>query len=218
MRTVRCTLAALALNWALPAGAAAPDCTPKLALAAATGAMIDLALMAPCNAGQRVVLHHAGLTVTYQTDATGALRLHLPALEDDARVTAILADIRADGSVRVPGAATLRRFVVQWLGPNGLSLRAEGGGSVMLLGDPDVPSPLLAEVFTLPAGAMALPAVEAAVTQASCGNPVVGEMLLAEDGRVKVADLWLSMPACDGAGGFVVIDDPGPALALALER
>ena len=52
--------------------------------------MIDILLSAPCRRDERVVLRHAGLAVTYRTNAAGALFASLPALSAEAAVSVLL--------------------------------------------------------------------------------------------------------------------------------
>lgn len=164
-----------------PAPAAAPetDCTPRLSIAAAPSAMIDLALTAPCQPDARVVLRHAGLAVTARTDADGALRLALPAFADPAEVSAAVAGgAPVTAAVAVPDLAGYERIAVQWQGADSFSLNALefgaeegqpghvsaaaprspvlssriGAGFLTALGDTTVPWPLLAEVYSFPTG------------------------------------------------------------------
>ncbi|MFN6977562.1 MAG: hypothetical protein ACK4OP_05535, partial [Gemmobacter sp.] len=64
---------------AAAADAPAPGCNEALDVAAAPGAMLALALTAPCRAGARVVLRHGGLAVTGRTTIAGTLAATLPA-------------------------------------------------------------------------------------------------------------------------------------------
>ncbi len=73
--------------------------------------MIGISIKAPCAAEARVVIEHAGLAITGQTDATGSLFLSIPALAVDATVMAYVDDADpVTESLRIPGMMTLRRF------------------------------------------------------------------------------------------------------------
>jgi len=154
-------------------------CDASLMLAAAPGAMIDIAFDAPCHPMARIVIRHAGMAVTGLTSATGTFDLTLPALRVDADVTA---DVRGGpivfADVAVPDFADYDRVVVQWQGADSFELHAyefgasfgefghvwsqsprgpdaadlAEGGFLTALGDRQVDWPLLAEVYSLPTG------------------------------------------------------------------
>lgn len=222
----------------------AEACPVTLDLVNEPAAMIGLTLIAPCHAGERVVLQHAGLTVTAMTTATGALITGLPALETAAGVTVVFADgSRAESQLDVPELAGLRRFGIQWQGEDSFDLHAfEAGaaydapgdvsaanprapssllpasqGFMTLLGDPAAPSPLLAAIYTWPAdpAVRADAVVEAAVTDATCGREMLGQTLSSAGGAVTVQDLSVSMPECDAAGGYLVLKNLAPEMNIA---
>ena len=163
----------------LAAQPAAPECKLTLDLSAEPGAMIGARLLAPCHPDQRIVLHHAGLVVTGQTTATGAMFLGLPALEAVAEVAVVFGNgDRVSAVVELADFAGLHRFGVQWqAGRDAFQLQAyEGGASfgdaghvsaenpgtaptgpnqtgdgyLSLLGDATTELPMLAEVYTFP--------------------------------------------------------------------
>ena len=163
----------------LAAQPAAPECKLTLELSAEPGAMIGARLLAPCHPDQRIVLHHAGLVVTGQTTATGAMFLGLPALEAVAEVAVVFGNgDRVSAVVELADFAGLHRFGVQWqAGRDAFQLQAyEGGASfgdaghvsaenpgsaptgpdqtgdgyLSLLGDATTELPMLAEVYTFP--------------------------------------------------------------------
>lgn len=220
-----------------PAAIAADPCPVTLDLMADPGAMIGLTLIAPCHAGERVVLNHAGLAVTVMTTATGSIFLALPALETDAVVEARFADgTKASATVTVADLSALRRFGVQWQGDDAfqvygmerdttISAANPGtapavdlpltGGFLSRLGDASAKSPLLAEIYTYPATTPADVVVEAAVTPATCGREILGETLASVAGSVTVTDLSLAMPECDAVGDFLVLNNLASDLTLA---
>jgi hypothetical protein len=212
----------------------APACDLSLELVNMPSAMIGVTLLAPCHPNQRVVLRHAGLAVTGQTTATGALFTDLPALETAASVEAFFADgTRAKAEVAMPELATLRRFGVQWQADDAFQLNAfeDGatygdpghvsatdphgpvaglppkGGFLTLVGDATAANPLLAQVYTYPADPAAKPEVfvEAAVTDKTCGRELIGETLTSTGGSTFVTDLTLAMPECDAIGDYLVL-------------
>jgi hypothetical protein len=207
---------------ALPVAPQPPvaDCTPRLALAAAPGAMLEVAVAAPCHPGARVVLRHAGLAVTLRTDARGELELTLPALDAAGAVAVSLpgsAPLR--GAVAVPEVVGFDRIAVQW--PNGaaFALRAEDprpGALRLALGSGDVDWPLLAELRSYPAGEAGALALEAAVTAESCGRHLVADVLVARAGQpVTLTEVAVAMPDCPAAAGTVDLGQVVAPLTLA---
>ena len=229
----------------LPVRAAAPACEQVLGLTVSPGAMLGLALMAPCHANERVVLRHAGLAVTGKTDAAGALMANLPALDAAGAVAVEFADgTEVQAQVPVPDLAGIRRMGVQWAAGDAFALHGlEGGaelqtagdisaehpgvlpdgttmpkgGWLVALGDATVTAPLLAEVYTYPADANVQTdvAILAAVGAGTCGHDMLGQTLAFADGAVSVTDLTLSMPACDGKTGYLVLKNLFPDMKIA---
>jgi hypothetical protein len=226
------------------AGTAAAACPVTLDLMSEPAAMIGLTLVAPCHPNERVVLQHAGLTVTAMTTATGALFTGLPALESPAQVTIVFADAtRAEGSTEIPDLAGLRRFGIQWQGEDFFDLHAfeqnaaygepgdvspqntrdpssllpAGEGFLTLLGDPAAPAPLLAEVYTWPAdpAVKADVVIEAIVAAGSCGQEMLGQTVSSVGGRAEVKDLSVAMPECDAEGGYLLLKNLAPEMNIA---
>lgn len=219
------------------------DCTPLLALSPRPRAMIDILLSAPCRSDERVVLRHAGLAVTYSTNAAGALFASLPALSPEAAVSVLFAGGEtAEARVNLPEAAEFRRFGVQWMGPQSFEVNAfENGadfgqpghvsaasphepaqtmlpldGFLTVLGDPSTDSPMLAEIYSFPGTPEPVPVlIEAAVTDATCGREMLGEVLTADRGTVRLSDLSITMPGCDAIGDYLVLKNLVPDLKLA---
>lgn len=216
---------------------AAPACTPALSLSAEPGAMIALALAAPCAPLARVVVRHEGLAFTARTDAEGALALSLPALAVQARVRATLpGNDWVAAEVAVPEAARMLRVGLQWMGPDHFELHAfEGGagwddaghvragsapgmGTVVSLGTGEVERPLFAEIYSLPRdrAAEVRLQVEAPVTAATCGREMLAETIAMRGAApVTLVDLAVTMPECDALGDFVVLPGLFEELRLA---
>ncbi len=215
----------------------APDCSVKLDLVPQSNAMIGVSLLAPCNPGARVVLRHAGLAVTGTTSASGALATVIPALTTDATVDVAVGNTPAtSGQITVPDVAKLTRFAVQWQGADAFQLHAfENGaayadpghisaaytgkpgetGILSVLGDAKAELPLLAEVYTFAKSGNAEIVLEAAVTSATCGREILGEMLVSTAGEVEVTDLSLAMPDCSGLGDILVLKNLMQDMTLA---
>jgi hypothetical protein len=222
---------------------AAVDCTPSLELAAGPGAMLGLRLTAPCRLDERVVIRHAGLAVTGRTSAKGALFVSLPAMTRKADVSVLFAGGETvAASLDLPEAELYHRFGVQWMGADAFQVHAfEGGadygepgdvsganphapgagsgpdvGFLSVLGDDQVDTPMLAEIYSFPAGPKPVDlVVEAAVTTETCGREIIGETLSSEGGVVKVNDLSMFMPGCDAIGDYLVLKNPAQDLKLA---
>ena len=198
-------------------------CTPSLALVAADDAMIDLALAAPCNAGERVVLRHAGISFTSQTGPDGRLALSLPALESDALVAVYFeGSAIALAKVQVPEAAQLTRFAVQVPYPLRVVLKgAEGdAGQTLTLGSDAVVQPMLAQVFTFPSldlGSASLSA-DIRITDQTCSRSFVAETRISQGGAVTAGTLPVRMPICGTSDGIMVLKNLMPDLTLAAPK
>lgn len=211
----------------------ADACAAALVLAPAPGAMIDLALRAPCNAGQRIVIRHAGLAFTARTDATGTARLALPAFQADAVVTVYLEGSAITlGQIQVPEAAQQRRIAFQWASPERFTLRATIGEQVFVgtpgaaagplpvvlaLGTSAVPDPMQAQVYTVPPGiGGGSLAVELAVGPETCGRTLAAQTVTAEWGQVTLRDIPVAVPLCGTVGDILVLKNLLSDLTLAL--
>lgn len=197
-------------------------------------AVVKLMLEAPCLPGERLTLHHNGLTFTAVTDESGRLALDVPALSPSA--VFIAAFPTGEGAVAqasVPGAENRDRVVLQWRGAAGLQLHAFEGeagygakghvwaeapgdvvsegsaGFLVRLGDAEAPEPLMAEIYTFPAD---MPAsgvsvtVEAEVTEANCARELSAQTMGVMSGQpAERHDLTFFMPDCAAVGDFLVL-------------
>lgn len=220
---------------------ATPDCTPHLALTAAPRGMIGLTLGAACAAGQRVVLRHAGLAVAESLDAGGQLALDLPALDSAGEVSVLFADASSTTAHATLSDTPLpRRFAVQWMAEDSFQLRAveagqsygdpanvstempvsAQGGYLVILGDPTLDLPMLAQIYTWPAdpALTADPVIEAVVTPATCDRTLLGETIQSRDGKATVTDLTVAMPGCDALGDILVLNNLVGNVTLAAQN
>lgn len=212
-----------------PAG----DCTPSLALAVTDQAMIDLALHAPCDLGERVVIRHAGLSFTARTGADGRLALRLPALEAEALVAAYFEGSEvALAKVAVSGLDDIARFAFQMGFPVQFDLRAEegghvfaassagpaGAGRIVTLGNAAVADPILAQVYTFPADSLSAAdlTVELRVTAATCSRTFAAETVTSVAGAANRHSLSVALPLCGTAGDILVLKNlvRDPTLSL----
>ncbi len=213
-------------------------CAPVLHLMPRPGAMMEVSIAAPCDAGTRVVLSHAGLSVTERLNAEGSLAVRLPVMDETARFDMRLDNGRtASATQAIPDLAGVRRFAVQWAGATGFVLHGmengadfgqqgdvspnqpgiitNQGGWLSVLGDASVHDPLLAQVYTFPAETMADVVVEAPVTSSNCGHKLLGKTLTSTDGMAAMIDLTLEMPNCTAVGEFLVLKNLAQTTKLA---
>jgi hypothetical protein len=213
-------------------------CARRLTLVPRAGALVEARLDAPCDPGVRVELRHADLRFAVLTGADGSAAPVVPALTADARVEAFF----ADGSVvsartLVPDVAEVERVVLVSDGWSGLTLRAFEAaswrgedaysratarpGAMLRLGDAGIEAPLLAEVYTAPAGRFGVSdgprlQVEADLSAANCARDVVADVLRSSGGVSSAPQrLRLSLPACGEDGGLLVVDLPPADLRFA---
>lgn len=220
------------------------NCPVSLDLKAAPKAMIDVTLLAPCAAGERIVLRHGGLAITGKTSLTGALFVSLPAMEEDSSVSVLMPDGKeVVEDINLPDLPIYRRIAVQWLDKDNFQLHAFEDGAVYggkghisaadpgssmagipsksgymtLLGDNSVALPMLAEVYTYPID-FSVPveiSIEVDVSEATCDRELLGELLISEGGTHAATDLTLATPECDAIGDVLVLNNLLPDLKLA---
>jgi hypothetical protein len=209
-------------------------CAPELSLTAADGAMVDLTLLAPCHAGQRIVIRHSGISFTGLMGLDGRLSLSLPALETEALVAAYFeGSAVALATVMVPDVAQQSRFAFQAPFPVTFQLRAEEGdtihvggsgasghavsGRIVTLGSEAVAQPLLAQVYTFPGidlGSSKL-SVEVRITDQVCSRSFVAEARVSQGGAVTAQSLPFAVPICGTSGDILLLKNlvPDPTLA-----
>jgi hypothetical protein len=211
---------------AAPPAPAATDCTASMDVTAGHAGTLDFVLLAPCAGDTRVVLRHGPLTFAARTSAEGALFFRMPAIESKGEVAAIF----PNGTLAVdadPVALTgIRRVVVQWAAGAAFELNAyengavwdgaghvsarkpAGAGAIRVLGESALDLPLQAQVYTFPATPLPVRiAVEAPVTEATCGHPVAGQLIESRDGSATVTALTLAMPDCGAVGDVLVLNN-----------
>lgn len=199
-----------------------PDpCAPRLDLTPAPGAMLNVALLAPCHVGERVLLRHSGLSFTTQVGLDGAVRLDLPALAETSLVAAYF---EGSGvvlqSVVVPDAARYTRFAFQAAHPLQFDLRVtdagrvysgkgagDATGPIVTLGTTAVREPLLAQVYTSsgPDFAAVDLTVELRITPETCSRTFMAETLTVERGIAVQSNLPITVPLCGSAGDILVL-------------
>ncbi|WP_417588030.1 hypothetical protein [Pararhodobacter oceanensis] len=223
-------------------------CAVWLVVTPAEGAMLEASVYAPCDRNARVQVEHAGLTFDTQIDQDGQLMLMVPALIDDATLNVTFPDGRVQSdSTFVEELDQIERVALQWEGPATLLLHAyefgaefganghihagnpqepnvEDHGFLTVLGDPDLADGHMVQVYSFPSGQSSRSGsvtleIEAPVTAASCGRPLVAESIeMRGDAAARTRAIHLDMPDCDGTGGFVVLPGVLPPLQIAALR
>ena len=204
---------------------------PALTLEPSARAMVKVSLAAPCYPNERVTITHAGLVFAMATDQAGDLEITVPALTDDARVDVKFTSGDTVSATRaVTGLDALARVAIQWQGIDGFHVhafengadfnmpghvsalsprdRATGeGGFLTVLGDPAVDHPLMAEVYTAPAGTSVTEMlVEAPVTENTCGHLLSGQAVrMVPDAMPTRESLSFAMPGCDATGDSLML-------------
>lgn len=221
---------------ATTAPAGGDRCRPELQLSALPGAMIRLAVAAPCNRGERFIVRHAGLSFSARTQADGRATVTLPALRTDALVAVYLQDSRLIlGKVAVPDAAAYARFAIVWEMPAELELRVTDGDKVLVgsaapvmgdeqrviaLGLDTVQSPVLARVYSVPGSSLGEADItgELRITPASCGRTLRVESVYSAAGIATHTERSISVPLCGTAGDILVLKNLAPAATLAAPK
>lgn len=210
------------------------DCGLEVRVSRLTGARLRLRLEAPCHPGVPVTIEHAGLRFKERLDAQGRLSLKVPVFEEYARfdirlpdgtattVGAFVADLSRLERVGIAFSGSDDTFLhamepgATWDGPGHVwRLRPrsraeaviEGGGYMTLLGDPNLPDPELAQVFSMPRGKVAPPSpVEISVEtlRDACGAPVSITLARLADGAPLLRTLTTTRAGCGGEASHVL--------------
>ncbi|MGR3290865.1 MAG: hypothetical protein ACU0C9_06670 [Paracoccaceae bacterium] len=199
-------------------------------------AMVRLELDAPCYQNQRIMVSHAGLEFTDITGSDGRYSIDIPALNEFASFTVEFSDGR-NVSAKTLGLKLqdVDRVAINWTGPPILHIHAmefgagfgDAGhvwvdsdstapgsvGFLTLLGNPGVILPKFAEIYTYQTGASAGNGiieftVEASITPQSCGAKIIGQSFqVSGDGNLAATSLLMSLPACGGENGYLVLNN-----------
>lgn len=215
-------------------------CGLSVTTTAIEGAQVALDIMDPCQPFSRVVIEHSGLNLTGRTDVMGLLTMDVPVFETPAFFTVRMPDGTSDSALAiVSDLDNFYRVGLQWNDNRALELHAlefgatygedghiwpgnsgtveravsGAGGFVSMVGNADVDSPMLAQIYSLPrdtlddAGNVRL-SIEAPVTADNCGQDTMARTLeLQEDGSVAVIELTFTFPGCDAVGEYLVLQN-----------
>ncbi len=112
------------------------------------------------------------------------------------------------------GAAYGESGNVSATSPRDAAIAVSGeGGFLVRLGETGAVNPQIAEVYTYPVGVMAKDSavdlsVEAEITSANCGRDIAAQSIQIVPGSdPQAVDLTMTMPACDGVGDFLVLNN-----------
>ncbi|UWQ41412.1 hypothetical protein K3718_18110 [Leisingera aquaemixtae] len=208
-------------------------CNVTAAAKAGPMAMVSLTVSAPCHGGERLTVHHSGMTFTAALDRSGHFAAQVPALT---RTAVYIAETASGGGAvavaEAPDAETVERVVLQWSGSSGLEIHARefgagygstghvwhgaasglSAGQVIRLGDASLLAPRIAEIYSVPSrqtgrsGTVSVTA-EAEVTGQNCGRDISAQALQLSGGRLSSRDLVIAMPDCDAQGSFLVLNN-----------
>lgn len=211
-------------------------CDMRLELSPAPAAMIRLSLAAPCHAGERVVIRHAGLAFSEMLGADGRLRLQVPALTTDALVAAYVGSSEIVlGQIEIAEVADYLRLAVQIPTPARFDLRADEGGQVFVartatpgsaaqritaFGQTRMEDALLSQVYSVALRDLAAPdlTVELRITPDICGRTLAANILLSRHGEVTQSVRKVAVPLCGTSGDILLLKNLLPDLTLAAPK
>lgn len=154
-------------------------CTPTFTATVLPGAMVRLKLSSPCHPYTTVIISHGRLKFAERTSHTGALDVLVPALNTDARFSAVFENgWKLHTSTTVAEVKSIMRVAILWDGAYDLNLNAYefgasdgttghvnaarprsipaatsyGGGYIVRLGDGSLSKPKQAEIYSYPLG------------------------------------------------------------------
>lgn len=231
-----------------PSAVPLPACSVMMDATVLPLAMVSLSVNAPCQPNAAMTIHHQGMMFTVLTDDAGMTDILVPAIAQDAFFISVFEGGEgAVTSVAVPELANFDRAAVQWQGVNGVQLHAlefgadydtdghvwaasvgeldfvapSQAGFLVRLGDETRDTPLMAEVYTFPSGAVSRDgtvalSVETEVTAQNCGRDISAQSIQIDPTSSPTAiDLTMTMPECDAIGEFLVLKNMFKDLTLA---
>ncbi len=220
-------------------GSAEPSCLFSVSSAAGAGAMVHLDVSAPCEPNARVSIHHSGMLFSARLNNAGTLSMEVPALKASGIFIVETEAGQAEVILQpVTDLDLVERVALQWRGNSGFELHArefgadygaqghvwhgssDGAGRIYQLGDNDMDTPELVEIYTLPltaltaSGDIAL-SVEAEITALNCDSSISAQVLDLRAGALTIRDLVLDMPDCGATGDFLVLNNLVENLTIA---
>ena len=208
-------------------------CGTDVHAAAIPGALIRVEVKAACTPDVPVLVEYAGLTAAVGLDAGGTASVDLPAFSE---VTDIAVRVGSEApvhqTVRVPNATAYKRIAVAWSGSSPISVHAlefsatpgsaghvatnrvrrDGSeGTVRRIGDPEMDTPRLAEIYSFPQagagrGGTVRISVTAEVTEENCGTVMELTVLQGRDGKPPDNSVTaIPVPGCNAVGDILVL-------------
>lgn len=214
--------------------AQATDCTPQLVAQDTIDALIELSVTAPCHPNERLVISHADLAFSAYTSDAGTYSAYLPALSETARIDVFIGDTEfLQAEVAVPEASDHYRVALQWTGDAGFGLHAyhqnadfgsEGHlhalkpfdssleeAFLISLGEKRGPEPMLAEIYSIPAGLAQVNRIELELQfeDGQCGQELSAYVLQSGAGiATEIKEARFETPPCPSDRGFMVLALP----------
>ena len=201
------------------------------------GARVKLKLVAPCHPNVVVTIEHGGLRFKEKLDADGVLELKVPAFAEYARFSIELADgTKTTVGAYIAGLSALERVGIAWAGGDDTFLHAyqngaksgsdghiwrlnarsfakarmDGGGYMMLLGNPELENTELAQVYTLGAKPRKRAQIVELEIETLRGDSACGEDMTVAVARHRAksgsaqSGIALNLPGCEDAGSLVL--------------
>ncbi len=183
------------------------ECVSDLALTVLPAGMVELDVTASCKPNMQVVITHEGLSVSEKIDATGRLKVEIPALVRTGGYVVAFGDgTELSESAIVPEAENFQRVALMWRDKNAMQLHVyefgAGHGSrghiwaeqpgvalpiteakhgfLTQLGNQGVPGARLAEVYSFPTSSHQDPGVIRVNVQAEVTAENCGRQIQAE--------------------------------------
>lgn len=239
-RTVRVAAATFSIDTDLQNDAPVPQflpmsCETELTALPLAGAMVRLQLDAPCYQNQRITISHAGLQFADVTSTGGRFGVDFPALNPFAPYAVTFADgKKVEARTLGLSLAGVQRVAISWSGQpvlhvHGFELGAgfgdaghiwagaennsPDGSTLIQLGNPDVISPILAEVYSVHTDQAMQDGtveflVEVELSGDTCGRQIIAQSFqLTGDGVLASLGLSFSLPDCGGESGYLVLNN-----------
>lgn len=228
--------------------APAQACDVQIGATARPGAEVSVFVASPCRAGAVATFEHAGLSFSARMDESGSLSVTVPALTDVATINVTFEDgATAQSQIQVRDAQDVERIAIVWSVPVGLDLHAYengatekdpghvwvenprkyrdtltgGGGYLQVLGDPEIPGGVLAEVYSLPTNRLRKETtvqMDLSITDTTrfCGQPMLLKTIRTQKNtKPTVRSFNLALPECSSTGNVLVLENFIEAISVA---
>jgi len=208
-------------------------CNIDLSAERARGSNIAVSVSAPCKPAQMVTFEHAGLAFSMLTDQQGTANVVIPALETNAEISVMFTDgSQATTGVAIPDIDGVMRVGLTW--ENGMNLdlqanefgstslvnaqsprdyrsaRLQGGGYMMLLGDPSLAGGKQAEVYSIPIARQQRGTIALSVVldnpDTVCGRSILAKTVRSRTGQTaRMSSIRFTVPACGTVDSQIIL-------------